>query len=72
MCHGNQILVEHLPHHVVSQSVSNGSSRFAAKGEKEIILKALERNRGNKSRAAIELGMHRSTLWRKIKTLRIE
>jgi len=27
----------------------------------------LHRNMGNKSKTAIELGMHRSTLWRKIK-----
>ncbi len=72
MCHGDQILVEHLPHHVVSQSLSNGSVRPEATSEKAIILKALERNHQNRSRAAIDLGMHRSTLWRKIKTLGID
>ena len=72
MCHSNEILIEHLPHHVVTQSASNGSIRLQAGNEKEIILRALERNRGNRSKAAIELGMHRSTLWRKIKTLSIE
>ena len=40
-------------------------------GEKEIILDALRRYNGNRSRVAIELGMHRSTLWRKMKMLGI-
>jgi len=71
MCHDDEILVEHLPQHVVALSASNGTTRRAAMTEKESILGALERSHGNKSRAAIELGMHRSTLWRKIKTLGI-
>jgi PAS domain S-box-containing protein len=72
MCHGDEILVEHLPQHIISQSASNGTARRAAITEKESILSALERSHGNKSRAAVELGMHRSTLWRKIKTLGID
>jgi PAS domain S-box-containing protein len=71
MCHGDEILVEHLPQHVVALSASNGTPHRAAITEKESILRALERSHGNKSKAAIELGMHRSTLWRKIKTLGI-
>ena len=35
--------------------------------EKEVIAEALHRHRGNRSRVAEELGMHRSTLWRKMK-----
>jgi len=72
MCHGDEILVEHLPQHVIALSASNGTPKRAAITEKEGILKALERNHGNKSRTAVELGMHRSTLWRKIRTLGIE
>ena len=72
MCHGDEILVEHLPQHIVAQSASNGTVRPEAATEKESILRALERNHGNKSRAAVELGMHRSTLWRKIKTFGID
>jgi PAS domain S-box-containing protein len=71
MCHGDEIQVEHLPQHVTSQNNSNGSPRRDAISERESILKALERARGNKTRAALELGIHRSTLWRKIKTLGI-
>jgi len=71
MCHGNEILIEHLPQHTVAQSVSNGTPRPAVKSEKNMIIEALRRHQGNKSRAAAELGMHRSTLWRKIKALGI-
>ena len=69
MCHGDEIQIGHLPQHVVSQSASNGTPHPPAENEKQIIRHALQRNQGNKTRAAIELGMHRSTLWRKIKTL---
>ena len=72
MCHGDEILAEHLPHHVVTQSASNGSSHPSHKDEREVIRQVLERSRGNKSKAAIELGMHRSTLWRKMKTLGLD
>ena len=36
--------------------------------EREIIIETLRRNGGNRARAATELGMHRTTLWRKIKS----
>lgn len=35
--------------------------------ERDLIVRALERNRGRTAAAAKELGVHRSTLWRKIK-----
>ena len=35
--------------------------------ERDLIARALERNRGRTAAAAKELGVHRSTLWRKIK-----
>jgi len=69
MCHGDEILAEHLPQHIITRSASNGMPRLTEMTDRESILRALERNHGNKSRAAVELGMHRSTLWRKIKTL---
>jgi len=72
MCHGEEISIEHLPHHVLSKSASHSPAHLEQKDERSIIRQALERNRGNKTKAAIELGMHRSTLWRKIKTLGIE
>jgi PAS domain S-box-containing protein len=71
MCRNGVIVPEHLPEsitdeHFISINVSNNS-----KDEREIIIESLKRNKGNKSKAAIELGMHRSTLWRKIKELRV-
>jgi transcriptional regulator with PAS, ATPase and Fis domain len=35
--------------------------------EREVIEEALRRHRGNRNAVATELGMHRSTLWRKMK-----
>ena len=37
------------------------------KSEKEVILEALIRHGGSRALVAEELGIHRSTLWRKIK-----
>ncbi len=71
MCHGDEIQVEHLPLHITSSSVPGQASALHEKSEKEIIVETLQRHHGNKSRAATELGMHRSTLWRKIKMLGI-
>jgi len=72
MCHGEEILPDHLPHHVISQSATNGNLVAPATSERDMIRDALNRNHGNRSRAAVELGMHRSTLWRKIKTLGLD
>jgi transcriptional regulator with PAS, ATPase and Fis domain len=68
MCHGEEIQMEHLPQHIITQgSATNGITR-GRQNEKDIILDALQRNKGNRSRTAEELGLHRSTLWRKMKT----
>ena len=68
MCHGNEIKPEHLPPHIAVEAVcSNGNGHTT--DEKDLILEALKRYRGNRSKAAAEMGMHRSTLWRKMKTL---
>jgi PAS domain S-box-containing protein len=39
--------------------------------ERDLIARALERNRGQAAEAAKDLGIHRSTLWRKMKRLRL-
>ena len=49
--------------HVVDDAV--------AQTERKLILSALDRHDGNVSRAAQELGMHRATLYRKLKALSI-
>jgi propionate catabolism operon transcriptional regulator len=40
--------------------------------EAKLILKALEQNRFNKSKAAAQLGMSRTTLWKKMKELKVK
>jgi PAS domain S-box-containing protein len=70
MCHGSEIGLEHLPPHIANES-SPQSSNGHAPNEKELILQTLRRYQGSRSKAATELGMHRSTLWRKMKTLGI-
>jgi len=67
MCDGSEIQVEHLPGHLLAESRSTNGFVHEPRTEKEVIEEALKRHRGNRLRVAEELGMHRSTLWRKIK-----
>jgi PAS domain S-box-containing protein len=70
ICGGNLIEAEHLPERILeaTQTHTNGhgSSFNGHSSEEAIIREALARNEGNRSKTARELGMHRSTLWRKI------
>ena len=72
MCHGQEIQLEHLPQHIVNYSVSTNGISGHLKSDKEIILEVLRRHRGNRVRAAAELGVHRSTLWRKMRSYNID
>jgi PAS domain S-box-containing protein len=71
MCHDSEIGVEHLPPHINAQTVAGQTAVSFRTDERESIVEALRRYRGNRTKAAVELGMHRSTLWRKMKTLGI-
>ncbi len=71
MCHGEEIKPEHLPEHIRSPLTPRNGNGHSL-GERALILQALHHYGGNRSKAAAELGMHRSTLWRKVKTLGIE
>ncbi|MFO7653314.1 MAG: sigma 54-interacting transcriptional regulator [Candidatus Krumholzibacteriia bacterium] len=71
MCHGESIELEHLPEQLVTQALAVDGVVFRPENERAVIEQALERNRGNRARTAAELGMHRSTLWRKLKSLGI-
>ncbi len=73
LCSGEHIDVAHLP-----SSITQRRGRFAVGANKaitnprqaaeaEVIRQTLERNGGNRLAAARELGMHRTTLWRKLK-----
>jgi PAS domain S-box-containing protein len=67
MCHGEEIQPQHLPATITREGgVANGITP-GKQSEKEVIQEALRRHNGNRSRAAEELGIHRTTLWRKAK-----
>ncbi len=72
LCQGDRIGVEHLPASVgqavvtVAPIVTPGARSIAA-AELETIRAALERHQGNRTRAAADLGIHRSTLIRKLR-----
>jgi transcriptional regulator with PAS, ATPase and Fis domain len=70
MCDGAELLPEHLPGHITADAELSRRP-LAHDSEKRIIEETLRRHHGNRSAAASELRMHRSTLWRKLKTYRI-
>jgi len=68
MCQDDVILVEHLPQ-TIREGVSAVSNlAFNRRNEKAIIQESIHRHHGNRNLVAVELGIHRSTLWRKMKT----
>jgi PAS domain S-box-containing protein len=71
MCHGSEIEPEHLPQQITAGNTGGNGLAKNKTSEKEIIIEALRRHNGNRTRAAEELGLHRATLWRKIKTYNI-
>ncbi len=71
MCRGEEIQAEHLPTHLIEQSETVNGFVLDAKNERQVVEEVLRRHHGNRSLAAKELGMHRSTLWRKLKMYHI-
>ena len=72
MCHDDEIRVEHLPGTITRQAAVTNGVTPGRKDEKEVIVEALRRHQGNRTKAAEELGIHRTTLWRKAKSYGIE
>ena len=75
LCSGNIILPEHLPSQFKSISKEVSLYENAAKIseiEKAAIINALRRNSYNRAAAARELGIHKTTLFRKIKEYSID
>lgn len=77
LCSQGQIAVQHLPTHLELRSHTATKDYFSIQSavestEAEIIFTALERNGFNRAAAAKELGMHKSTLFRKIKKFHID
>jgi PAS domain S-box-containing protein len=77
LCNGPQIEIRHLPQELqghasapASNAVDIGVARRSA--EAQSIMKALENNHFNRLAAARELGVHKTTLFRKIKALGLQ
>jgi transcriptional regulator with PAS, ATPase and Fis domain len=75
LCPDGMIEPAHLPANLTSESLSPGHSKnlddILKSAEARAILDALKRNNFNRLAAARDLGMHKSTLFRKIKSLGI-
>ncbi|RLB08235.1 MAG: Fis family transcriptional regulator [Deltaproteobacteria bacterium] len=69
LCKGPQIQWEHLPSYLRNQKPSTTERRSIREIEKEHIINTLQRCSGNMTKAAQELGIHRTTLWRKLKKM---
>jgi len=73
LCRSGQIGIRHLPAYLqpkTEQATAPASSVKELEGR--LILAALERNGWSRERAAAELGMHKTTLWRKVRALGLE
>ncbi len=70
LCSGETICPEHLPVKIqdtVKAAANGGKNGFGESSEEAVIRETLQRHNGNRENAARELGMHRTTLWRKMK-----
>ncbi len=67
MCHGDEIKVKHLPLNIINKVANTKEFVQNKKSERNVIEESLMRNKGNKARTAKELGIHRVTLYRKLK-----
>jgi PAS domain S-box-containing protein len=79
ICRGSIIQTEHLPAELLQPDVRTratglSDSTLVAQsiGELDRILSALRKHKGNMSLASEELGIHRTTLWRKLKRHKID
>jgi PAS domain S-box-containing protein len=81
VCKNSLIGVEHLPEYLCRKSSSKGkrmpedksSEALSLKDmEKNFLLEALMKNNWNRSVTAARMGIHTTTLWRKIKRLNLE
>ena len=71
ICPEDVIEVEHLPQKILKSVQRNGEQsrrpQYGDTSEESILREALTRNRGNRTKTAEELGIHRGSLWRKLK-----
>jgi len=69
LCKGSHIQPEHLPTYLQAEKTASPEKLTIKEIEKDYIFQTVERCGGNMTRAAQELGIHRSTLWRKLKKI---
>jgi len=80
VCKNSIVGPEHLPGYLVSTDAAGTDQADGAMDrdssweeiEKDFVLAALRKNRWKKAATAHELGIHPTTLWRKMKRLRIK
>ena len=73
MCRKGEILIRHLPVSMSASAAEGGGAPASLEDvERDFLLGALERNGWNRAATARELGVHKTTLWRKMKRLEIE
>lgn len=73
LCHGPLVQLSHLPPELQGELHPGHRSPLSTghhlkDQEEEMIRKILEKNQGHRARTARELGIHPTTLWRKLKT----
>ena len=72
LCREPYIKSIYLPHHLRKDEIAIDAKMTLADLECIYIARALEKNSGNKTKAASEFGIDASTLWRKIKKYNIQ
>jgi PAS domain S-box-containing protein len=69
LCKETHIQKEHLPRILYDQKAPTGEKQSIQKLEEEHIIRTLQKCGTNLTKAANELGIHRTTLWRKLKKI---
>ena len=69
LCKGSHIQPEHLPTYLQAEKTASPEKLTIKEIEKDYIFQTIGRCGDNMTRAAQELGIHRSTLWRKLKKI---
>jgi transcriptional regulator with PAS, ATPase and Fis domain len=72
LCRGGVIQPDHLPEPLLPKQPSVAHVKTFRDLEARFIFDVLRRNEWNRLRAAKELGVHKTTLWRKIRHLKLK
>ncbi len=75
ICQEDKICVEHLPQKIVSRennSQADSDQPTPSESFREELISVLRQNNGNQSKAAVQLGVSRVTVWKRIKKFNIK